>query len=732
MPKRALYDVIRYLVAAALACGLGACGSPATSVSATIQKDAKASSADLAADAPAQVADAVEATAAVLPADASAVAYVAADATASQAEAADAAEEVEDAGNAADSAVDATKPPPPTYATGTFVNVWPQVGIALPVIAADKGKMLEAWSSAGLFADLDKDGVLDYVVLDGDSHAYWGRGLSPWKWYDAPLLTSKEPGLTSLAVTDEDGDGYPEIILGGGKIYFMVRTKSETYVDQSKERGFELSLQAKAQHVSTADLDSDGLLDVLVAEYSCTATSHLRGFVNQGNHSYADETLSLGIGHYSSFWFALPVDLDADRQIDLLVGHEGCPPAKGNVHLQNKGLDASPRFMFQDLPPVFVAPSPKGGTPMGAAVADMNGDGLLDIVASDVGLHDLYAMGTTVEQAKADPSLALKYDNGANHLLLAQPDGSYQENGILAGLAWGVSQTGQAMTGWSMGLFDYDGDGWIDVFVSNSENFSEMLLADEGGMRPVLFRNLDGEHYVEVSEQYGLPVMRSGRSLSLADVDGDGDLDLFAGGQGEQPALYRNDLQAPNTWLQVQLRGHTSNVWGIGARIELVTDVRTLVAPVTGQGPTQTSNLPTVHFGIPASWNVQQLIVHWPSGYDQVLVAPATGKLLVIDEPALVTVSSRWVNSGELSAKVQVTAQAYSKSAKPQQGVATTIELSTGAKGSWAGPTTCDSSGLCSRTWLPPKNGWGADRIAVTLGTLALSVRPTIRFDKLY
>ncbi len=633
---------------------------------------------------------------------------------------------------APDAAVDAGPTPPPTYATGKFVDMWPQVGVKLPVIAADKSKMLEAWSSAGLFADLDKDGLLDYVVLDGDSHAYWGRALAPWKWYDAPLLTSKEPGLTSVAVTDEDADGYPEILLGGGKIYYLVRTKSETYVDQAKDRGFELSLQAKAQHMAVGDLDSDGLLDVLVAEYSCTNTSHLRGWVNQGNHTYADETASLGVGHFSSFWFALPVDLDGDRQLDVLVGHEGCQPAKGNVRLQNQGLDAAPRYKFADLPPVFVAPSPKGGTPMGATVADMNGDGVLDIVASDVGLHDLYASGTTIEQAKKDPSLALKYDNGANHLLLAKGDGTYVENGILSGLAWATSQTGQAMTGWSMGVFDFDGDGWLDVFISNSENFSEMLLADEGGMRPVLFRNWNGTSFAEVSSQYGLPVMRSGRALSMADVDGDGDLDLFAGGQGDQPALYRNDLQTPNTWMQVQLRGHASNVWGIGARIELVTDVRTLVAPVTGQGPTQTANLPTVHFGIPASWSVQQLVVHWPSGFDQVLVAPETGKLLIVDEPPLVGLSARWINSGEQQAKVQVTAQAYTKSAKPQTGVATAIELAPGAKGSWAGPVTCDPSGLCMRTWTPPKGGWGTDRIVVTLGGTPLSVRPAIRYDKLF
>ncbi|MBI5610964.1 MAG: CRTAC1 family protein [Deltaproteobacteria bacterium] len=666
--------------------------------------------------------------AAVPPADASPSAPADATATADTGSIADAALPAADA----DAAGDAGPLPPPTYATGKFVDMWPQAGVKLPVIVADKSKMLEAWSSAGLLADLDKDGLLDYVVVDGDSHAFWGRALAPWKWYDAPLLTSKEPGLTSIAVTDEDSDGYPEILLGGGKIYYMVRTKSETYVDQGKDHGFELSVQAKAQHMAVGDLDSDGLLDVLVAEYSCTNTSHLRGWVNQGNHTYADETASLGIGHFSSFWFALPVDLDGDRQLDVLAGHEGCPPAKGNVRLQNQGLDASPRFKFADLPPVFVAPSPKGGTPMGAAVADMNGDGLLDIVASDVGLHDLYASGVTIEQAKKDPSLALKYDNGANHLLLRQANGSYKENGILSGLAWSASQTGQAMTGWSTGVFDFDGDGWLDVFVSNSENFSEMLLADEGGMRPVLFRNLDGTNYVEVSQQYGLPVMRSGRALAMADVDGDGDLDLFAGGQGDQPALYRNDLQTPNTWMQVQLRGHASNVWGIGAQVELVTDVRTLVAPVTGQGPTQTANLPTVHFGIPASWSVQKLVVHWPSGFDQVLVAPDTGKLLIVDEPPLVGLSARWINSGEQQAKVQVTAQAYSKSAKPQVGVATTIELAAGAKGSWAGPATCDPSGLCSRTWMPPKGGWGTDRVVVTLGGTPLSVRPAIRYDKLF
>ena len=641
----------------------------------------------------------------------------------------------------ADAAVDSAGPdlatpdvpqPSPLTAKGQFVDNWANLGVKLATAPPNKAMLKEASSSAGMLIDLDKDNLLDWVVVDGIDKAYWGRNIKPWKWFDAPLLTAKEPGLRSIAATDVDGDGYPEIVLGGGRLYFLVRTKFETYNDEASYRGLATSKQAHVQHIATCDLDNDGLLDLVTTEYSCSDAATVRGHLNQGNGNYSDETYALGIGHKTTAWFTLPYDADSDGQVDLLIGHENCEPAKGNIWYHNKGFVLlPPRFGALKVPPVFMAPQAGGVTPMGGSVGDANGDGLLDIVLTSTGMSEMVSAGLTIAKAKANPALAADYASLANQLLLQQPDGSYQPAGLQWGLGWATSQTNKTMVSWSARFFDFDGDGWQDIYINHGDNAQALLLSDEGGTRPVLFRNNGLGQFDDVSDPFGLPALHGSRGLSAADVDNDGDLDFLEGGMDSQPLFLENQVDAPKHWLAVRLKGNTSNVWGIGARLLLTTSGKPVVAAMGASAPTQTNDPAIAQLVWPLAWQAQQLQVFWPSGYVQTLAVNGVDKMLWIEEPPLVQLSARFVNSAK-PANITVTARAYDTTGLAKSGVVTTIELAANAKGSWQGPTACAPDGTCTRTWMPVANGWGADAIEVSFGGKLLAVRPVIRFDKVF
>ena len=636
-----------------------------------------------------------------------------------------------DTGPAADTSppTDTGKPKPgPSLASGGFAVVAGALGAPLAVDSGVPGKK-DPLASAGLLVDLDKDGLLDFVLSDGIDKATWGRAIAPWKWVKAPLFQAKQPGLRSLAVTDADADGFPEIVLGGAKLYYLMRKPGETYSDEAKARGLLIDGAVAVQGIMPVDLDSDGLLDLAVALFSCSPDARLHSFLNRGDGTYVEAGLALGTAHVASLWHVMATDVDGDRHQDLLAMAEGCDPKGGNAYLHNRGYLPGKRFERLGLWPVFPAKGNGGGTPMGGSVGDADGDGDLDYVMSEIGYREQRMGGMNMR--KPDLVFLGQLQDSGNHLLLRKPDGSFASQGVQAGLALPLSATGQTMVSWSARLFDFDADGHLDVWMTHGWDYSAFLLNDVGGSRPVLFRGQGNGTFAEVSATFGVPAEHRSKALATADVDGDGDLDLLLGGQGVQPLLLRNDITHPNQWLTVRLRGTASNVWGLGARVELQTSVRTYVAEMSLQAPAQTVDQALVHFGVPKGELPIALTVRWPSGYDQTLPLAVLGQALLVTEPPLVQLSARYVQSTP-DAKVTVTARAYASNGGPAlPGTPVAIEFAPGqtAAGNWQGATSCEPSGQCQRVWSPPSGATGEASLVITLGGQALVVRPKLRFS---
>ena len=610
----------------------------------------------------------------------------------------------------------------PLQATGKFTNQTAALGAAFALDPGKKGAPREPWASLGMLIDLDHDGLLDFVATDGMAEVRWGRAVQPWKWITAPLADVKGEGVRCLAATDSDGDGYPEIIVGGSRFCYNEPATTEIYTEEGEARGLGLGKMSGVQSVTPVDLDADGLLDLAVGEFTCDGKSRLRAFVNQGNGRYAERAEQMGLDDVASIWAVLATDFDGDRRPDLMAVKEGCPPAGGNAYFHSTANG----FERKDLAPLFFAPKQDGGTPMGGSVGDVDRDGRLDFLFSEIGYRQASLNGMDMRH----PDLAQLASDPAsgNHLLLQTQAGVLVSQGLAAGLALPLNTAHRPMVSWTTRLLDFDADGHLDAILSHGQDYDAFILADEAGMRPVLMRNRGDATFVDVSQAFGFPDMHLNRALATADVDDDGDLDLFFGGQLMQPLLLRNEVKHPNRMLTVRLKGRVSNLWGLQSRVLLQTSKRTYVAEMTTHAPFATMDQPLVHFGVPADETWQTLTVRWPSGYDQVVQVPVNvAKLpLVVEEPPLVSLSHRFVYSIGSSA-VTVQARAFATDATPLPSAVVTIELAPGSPGTWSGLTQCPG-GECTRMWKPPEGQAGEAVFVVTHGGQELVVRPKVRF----
>jgi hypothetical protein len=604
----------------------------------------------------------------------------------------------------------------PLTATGQFKNL---VDV-LPELETDFGAKGTAVprDSAGMFVDLDGDGKLDLVLTDGIHRVLVGIATQPWQWAFTEVLNQPMSGIMTVAAIDLDGNGKPVIAVSGSMLHLLVRQPDGQWLDEAQARGLQDATKQNTQAITVADVDADGLPDLLVTRFACGVESRLLVYVNQGDGHVAEHGADLGLDQHATMWNVLQADVDGDGRADLLTMVEGCDnPVSGNAFLRATGT----AYERTVLPPSFLAQGQGNSSPMGGAQLDMDGDGRLDLALSGIGLRDLRMEG--IDVAKAPLFLVSSAQSSATQLLHQLPDGQFEGVGGIAGVARPLSVTGQTMVSWTVLPLDVDFDGRMDLFVTHAHDFGSFLLADDGGMRPVLFRNLGNGTFGEVSATFGLPSKHLGKSVAWADLDGDGDADLLLGGESMQPRLLRNDIGHGGHWLKLKLHGITSNYQGLAARVELQTNQGVRVQAMGGVAAANTQILPELLFALPDGELPEKWTVHWPSGFVQTQPAQVDAEGTV-KEPPLVTVSARKVASGG-----QIVVQARSVDGQGQpEAKAVAIELEPGAPGSWLTEQTCGTDGTCTRTWQAPAQGSGQARLAVKVAGKAWLVQPILRW----
>lgn len=541
----------------------------------------------------------------------------------------------------------------PTIWTGGFHQVG-NFTMYLGVPAADPsapGAYPNA--SGGLIADVSGDGQADVVTFtEGGA---WRVDVT-----GGASLSGQLPPIRAVAVMPRLGG--PLLLLAGQHLTAMRIADGKA---TSVPLGVPDDASVERYALTVADIDQDGLADLLVGRYRCNAPGAPLVLLDRGDGELVEQGSALGVTATGSQWGMLAGDLDEDGDPDLMLLHDGCGnPQTTQVFLRNDGRGAEgwPTFTRTAPHELYTFPKPimPFASPMGGATGDFDGDGRFDLVLANVGLPMSIEAGRKLLMTD-DPALARL---AQNLLLHAQPDGKYVDIGLSAGLKT-LTDFDPAkhvdLTAWSVAALDFDRDGWLDLALSNAPEREAFFAQNRGPMRPVLMRNQGDGTLVEVSAQAGLPAPRPGMTLSAGDYDGDGDDDLLFGGLDAQPFLLRNDVVHGRHGLRVRLHGTVSNLTGLGAIVVAKAGGVTQRRLVGGAAPFATMHEPVADFGVGTAASVD-FEIHWPSGLQQnltVAFAPgATAKTVDVTEPLALHLDKRVLHgAGTVHVTTQTPAQ---------------------------------------------------------------------------
>jgi hypothetical protein len=489
---------------------------------------------------------------------------------------------------------------------------------------------------------------------------------------------------SGVAFLDADGDGWPDFLLINSKDWTPRGRKSipalyhnnrnGTFTDLTAGSGLDVEMYGMG--VAIADYDNDGREDVYI-----TALEGDRLFHNEGGGKFRDVTASSGIRNASFGTSAAWLDYDRDGKVDLFVANYVQWDAKGDLWCSLDGATKSyctPESYKGNKSRLFhnlgggkfedVTDKARLGDPtsksLGVTVLDYNGDGWPDIfVSNDTQPNKLYRNnrnGTFVEEGLpagvafgedgvargAMGADAADYDrSGRPHLLVGnfsnQMLGLYHNEGTGLFVDEAPTSTvGRAsLLSLTFGVFffDYDLDGYPDIFSANGhidEEINRVQPKVQYRQAPLLFRNLGQRRFENVTAAMGPEFNRAvvARGAAYADYDHDGDLDLILSTNNGPAYLFRNDGGNQNHWLNIRLIGARSNRSGIGAvvRIESASGKQWNMVR-SGSSYCSQSDL-AITFGLGADARATRVEVEWPSGVKQQFTDIAANQFLKIQE----------------------------------------------------------------------------------------------------
>jgi hypothetical protein len=428
--------------------------------------------------------------------------------------------------------------------------------------------------------------------------------------------------------------------------------------------------------VAVGDYDNDGFEDIYVTGFGGNTLYH-----NNGNGTFADVTQRSGVG--SGGWSASAgfFDYDNDGKLDLFVtryvnwtfqtnrycgekqaGYRAyCHPDNydgvTNILYHNNG-DGS----FTDVSEKAGIANPKGKG-LGVSFADYDGDGFTDVfVANDsvqcflyhnngngtftetgllagVGYNEdgktFAGMGTDFSDYDNDgrPDIVVTDLSNERYMLFRNNgDGTFRDVTNQSG----VGGATLAFAGWSTSFFDYDNNGWKDLFVAQS-HVMDTIEKTSPNLKylqpPLLLRNESG-HFVRVVPGQAFQTDWAGRGAAFGDIDNDGDIDLVVSNAGQKAYVLRNDGGNRGNWIRIETRGKKSNRDGIGCRVKIVSasGLAQYFTVNTAVGYLSASDKRLL-VGLGAESTAKLIEIRWPSGAVQKFENIKTRQTLKAIEP---------------------------------------------------------------------------------------------------
>ena len=487
---------------------------------------------------------------------------------------------------------------------------------------------------SGLAAgDLDNDGDLDLVLanLARPGTVYWNDGALRFR--AEPLATGAARGVNAI---DFDGDGWldlafthpaapPSLWLNQG----AAAAASGAAARDRFQRVARLGAGYVANAMGWADLDGDGDLDLVTGSYNSELPAVSAGFAIGGGVAYYEnrgERLALTVLAPTAEALAvLLTDLDGDALLDIVVGNDYDHPDQ--VFLRDPAAEHGWRAA-----PLFRATATNT---MSYDAGDVDNDGRPELFAADM------------KPYRRDPAVTYAWERIT---ILPPPDDVQTNENVLlipggaAGAAAygndaparGVDATGWT---WSAKFGDLDSDGFLDLYAVNGMIDSLVfghLPGDELVEENQALRNR-GDGTFEPAPQWGLGSERSGRGMSMADLDGDGDLDVVVSNMRRPSQVFENRICGGSNLLVDLRQPGTRNTHAIGAQVTLTGEHRgaplRLLREVRSQSGYLSGDPSRLHFGIPRGAALRRLQIRWPDGTLSAIPNPAAGTLISVTYP---------------------------------------------------------------------------------------------------
>ncbi len=530
--------------------------------------------------------------------------------------------------------------------TAGFENIIRSSGIQFILDNSTQPQKYQPETMAGGVAvfDYNNDGLLDLYFTNGShlpdmdksdprfhNRLYRNNGDGTFTDVTAQAGVAGSRYSVGVAVADYDNDGYQDLFVTGANGCQLFHNNGDgTFTDVTAHAGLARVHPDLVNSFSPAagwfDYDNDGHLDLIVINYLkwsaatepacvsngirayCSPDSYAGLpnllFHNNGDGTFTDVSESSGIfKHVGKGMGVAFADYDSDGFVDIFVAND----TFRNFLFHNNGNGT-----FTETGLLSGVAYPENGRSvagMGVDFRDIDNDGLPDIFET-----------------------AMYNDN----FLLFKNMGKGQFEYATMASRLGIAT--RHLTAWGTGIFDFDNDGWKDIFTSNAAilDNSEQVNHTPYFLPNSLFANNRDGTFTDVAAAAGASfnVPAAHRGAAFGDLNNDGRVDIVTNCLNGKPEILMNRSANSNHWLLINLVGTVSNRDGLGSRIKVTTKEGVQYNHATTSVGYGSSSDKRVHFGLGAANKVDQLEVTWLSGIKQTVANVAADQILTLREPA--------------------------------------------------------------------------------------------------